>query len=101
MFISEMLKARSRMRLAIGIIVLAAALGAVELWRSGAISNWVLTGFMVVAGLGALVRRQSEIGQVPPFDRPLRPRPESSACRLPTEFSIVGSRNSLDIRKAG
>lgn len=55
MFISEMQKARSRMRLAIGIIVLAAALGAVELWASGAISNWVFTGVVVGAGLGVIV----------------------------------------------
>ena len=55
MFISEMQKARSRMRLAIGIIVLAAALGAVELWTSDAIDNWVLTGVTAGAGLGVLV----------------------------------------------
>ena len=55
MFISEMQKARSRMRLAIGIIVLAAALGAVALWTSGAISNWVLAGVMTGAGLGVIV----------------------------------------------
>ena len=55
MIISEMKKARSRMKLAIGIIVLAAALGAVELWRSGASTNWVLTGVMVGAGLGVIV----------------------------------------------
>ena len=35
MFIIEMSKARSGMRLATGIIVLAAALGAVKLWTSG------------------------------------------------------------------
>ena len=55
MFISEMQKARSRMRLAIGIIVLAAALGAVALWTSSAISNWVFTGVVVGAGLGVIV----------------------------------------------
>ena len=55
MFINEMQKARSRMRLTIRIIVLAAALGAVELWRSGAISNWVLTAVMTGAGLGVMV----------------------------------------------
>lgn len=55
MFISEMQEARSRMRLAIGIIVLAAAVGAVELWTSGEISNWVLTGVMAGAGLGVIV----------------------------------------------
>lgn len=43
------------MRLAIGIIVLAAALGAVALWASGAISNWFLTGVMAGAGLGVIV----------------------------------------------
>ena len=55
MIISEMQKARSRMKLAIGIIVLAAALGAVALWASGAISNWVLTAVMAGAGLGVMV----------------------------------------------
>ena len=55
MFISEMQKARSRMRLAIGIIVLAAALGAVALRTSGAISNWYLAGVMTGAGLGVIV----------------------------------------------
>ena len=43
------------MRLAIGIIVLAAALGAVKLWTSGATSGWVSTGVMVGAGLGVIV----------------------------------------------
>ena len=55
MFISEMQESRSSMRLAIGIIVLAAALGAVPLWASGAISNWVFTGVVVGAGLGVIV----------------------------------------------
>jgi peptidoglycan/LPS O-acetylase OafA/YrhL len=52
---SEMQKARSRMRLAIGIIVLAAALGALALWTSGAISNWFWAGVMTAAGLGVIV----------------------------------------------
>ncbi len=43
------------MRLVTGIIVLAAALGAVALWTSGAMSNWFLTGVMVGAGLGVIV----------------------------------------------
>ena len=42
------------MRVAIGIIVLAAALGAVKLWTSGATSGWVSTGVMVGAGLGVV-----------------------------------------------
>ena len=42
------------MRVAIGIIVLAAALGAVELWTSGATSDWVSTGVMMGAGLGVV-----------------------------------------------
>jgi len=42
------------MRVAIGIIVLAAALGAVKLWTSGATSDWVSTGVMVGAGLGVV-----------------------------------------------
>lgn len=40
------------MRVATGIIVLAAALGAVKLWTSGTSSGWVSTGVMVGAGLG-------------------------------------------------
>lgn len=55
MFISEMLKARSGMRLAIGIIVLVAALGAMKLWTSGATSGWASTEVMVGAGLGVIV----------------------------------------------
>jgi len=55
MFISEMQKARSRMRLAIGIIVLVVVLGAVALWTPGAIGNWVFTGVMAGAGLGVIV----------------------------------------------
>ena len=43
------------MRLVIGIIVLAAALGVVKLWPSGAIGGWVSTGAMVGAGLGVVV----------------------------------------------
>jgi Tfp pilus assembly protein PilW len=43
------------MRLAIGIIVLAAALGAVKLWTTGATSGWVSTEVMVGAGLGVIV----------------------------------------------
>ncbi len=54
MFINEMLKARSRMRLATGIIVLAAALGAMELWVFRATSGWVSVGVMVAAGLGVI-----------------------------------------------
>lgn len=43
------------MRLATGIIVLAAALGAVKLWTSGATSGWVSTKVMLGAGLGVIV----------------------------------------------
>ncbi len=50
------------MRLATGIIVLAAALGAVKIWTSGAIGNWQLaigdwisTGIMAGTGLGVVV----------------------------------------------
>lgn len=43
------------MRLATGIIVLAAALGAVQWWLSGATSGWVATGVMVAAGIGVIV----------------------------------------------
>lgn len=55
MFISEMSKTRSGMRLATGFIVLAAALGAVKLWTSGATSGWISTGVVVGAGLGVIV----------------------------------------------
>jgi len=43
------------MRVATGIIVLAATLGAVKLWMSGATSAWVSTGVMLGAGLGVFV----------------------------------------------
>jgi len=43
------------MRLATGIVVLAAALGAATLWTSGATGGWVSTGVMVGAGLGVIV----------------------------------------------
>ena len=43
------------MRVATGIIVLAATLGAVKLWTSDATSAWVSTGVMVGAGLGVIV----------------------------------------------
>jgi len=43
------------MRVATGIIVLAATLGAVKLWTSDATSAWVSTGVMAGAGLGVLV----------------------------------------------
>lgn len=55
MFISEMQKAHTGMRLTTAIIVLAAALGAVELWLSGATEGWVSTGIMVAAGLVVIV----------------------------------------------
>ncbi len=55
MVTSEMQKAHSGMRLATAIIVLAAALGAVELWLSGVTSGWVSTGIMVAAGIGVIV----------------------------------------------
>lgn len=55
MFISEMKKARSVMRLVGGIIVLAATLGAVKLWTSDATGGWVSTGAMIGAGLGVFV----------------------------------------------
>ena len=42
------------MRVAIGIIVLAAALGVVKLWTSDATSDWVFTGVMVGGGLGVV-----------------------------------------------
>jgi len=47
-----MQKERSEMRLTAGIIVLVAALGAVELWTSGATIGW---GAMVGAVLGVIV----------------------------------------------
>ena len=43
------------MRVATGIIVLAATLGAVKLWASDATSAWDSTGVMVGAGLGVIV----------------------------------------------
>lgn len=55
MFISEMQKERSGMRLATGIIVLAATLGAMQIWTSGAIGDWISTGIMAGAGLGVVV----------------------------------------------
>jgi hypothetical protein len=55
MFISEMKKARSGMRIVSGIIVLAATLGAVKLWTSDATGGWVSTGAMIGAGLGVFV----------------------------------------------
>lgn len=55
MLISQMQKARSRMRLATGIIVLTAALAVVILWTSGATSAWVSTEVMAGAGLGVIV----------------------------------------------
>ena len=55
MFISEIQKARSRMRLAIGIIVLVAALGAITLWTFEAVVNSVSTGSLLAAGLGIVV----------------------------------------------
>jgi hypothetical protein len=54
MFLSEYRK-RVHMRLVVGIFVLAAALGAVKLWASGAISNWVLPAVMAGAVLGIIV----------------------------------------------
>jgi hypothetical protein len=55
MFLREMQVGRFRMRLLFGIVVLAAALGAVKLWAVGAMTNWVLTGFMVGTGLGVIL----------------------------------------------
>ena len=43
------------MRLVIGIVVLAAALGAVKLWASEAPSNGVLTGVVIGAVFAAIV----------------------------------------------
>ena len=43
------------MRVATGIIVLTAMLGAVKLWTSGATGAWVSTGVTVGAGLGVIV----------------------------------------------
>ena len=37
------------------IVVLAAELGAVKLWASSAMSNWVLTGVLVGAVFGAIM----------------------------------------------
>jgi len=55
MFINEMQKARSVMRLVSGIIVLAATLGAVRLWTSNATGGWVSAGAMIGAGLRVFV----------------------------------------------
>lgn len=55
MFISEIWKTCSRMRIAIAVIVLAAALWALNLWTSGAGSDWISAGVLVGAGLGASV----------------------------------------------
>ena len=57
MFLSGIQEARSRMRLVvvIGIVVFAAALSAVNLWASEALSNGVLTGVMSGAVLAAIV----------------------------------------------
>ena len=53
MFISEIWKTRSGMRVAIAVIVLAAALGALNLWTSGAAIGWISAGVLLGAGLGA------------------------------------------------
>lgn len=57
MFIIETQEASSRMRFAlvITVIVLAVALGAMNLWKSKATSDWVLTGTMVGSALGMCV----------------------------------------------
>ena len=57
MVLSEIGKARSRMRLVvvIGVVVLAAELGAVKLWASREMSNWVLTGVLMGAVLSTVV----------------------------------------------
>jgi hypothetical protein len=55
MFIGEMQGARSGMKVAAGIVVLAAAVGAVKLWASGATGSWASTGVMVGAGLIVIV----------------------------------------------
>ena len=55
MVISETLEARTTMRLAIGIIVLAAVILAVELWTSGATRGWFSTGVLLGAGLTVIV----------------------------------------------
>ena len=52
---SKMKKARLRMRLAVGIIVLAAATGTVALWMSSDTSNWYSMGVVVVLELAVLV----------------------------------------------
>ncbi len=44
-----------RFALVITVIVLAVALGAMNLWKSKATSDWVLTGMMVGAALGMSV----------------------------------------------
>lgn len=43
------------MRVETGFVVLAATLGAIKLWTSGATSTWLSTGVLVGAGLCALV----------------------------------------------
>ena len=43
------------MRLAIGVVVLAAALGAVKLWAVEAKSSWVSLGVMAGAAVGIVV----------------------------------------------
>lgn len=43
------------MRLAIGIVVLVAAMGAITLWASGAVGNSISTGVLLAAGLGIVV----------------------------------------------
>lgn len=49
MFLNETLKARSAMRLVIGIAVLATVTGTVVLWASGTMANWVLPAVMAGA----------------------------------------------------
>ena len=55
MFINDMKKAQSVVRVVGGIIVLAATLGAVLLWTSDATGGWISTGAMISAGLGVFV----------------------------------------------
>lgn len=49
---SEMTQVQPRMKLATGLIVLAAAVGAVGLWVTGAASAWVSAGAMVGVAMG-------------------------------------------------
>lgn len=55
MFDREMKNARSGAKLGILSILLIAGLGAMILRMSGAIRDWVLSGFMIVAAIGFIL----------------------------------------------